>query len=66
MVKELLRFAKKAAKQEDIIYAPDEAAFAWMNRFSEMVRISEREKCAQVCDELGAHDAAKKIREMSA
>lgn len=63
-MKDLLRFAKKAAKQEDLVYAPDESALAWMNRFAEMVRISEREKCAAICDELGAHEAAKKIRDV--
>lgn len=65
MDKQLLKIAKQIAKEHDLIYAPDEIAVQWMNRFSEIISIGEREKCAQVCEDMGLHDAAKKIRERS-
>lgn len=63
MSKELVKIAKKVAKQEDLIYAPDDAALAWMKRFSKMIAIREREMCAQICDDLGLHEAAIAIRQ---
>lgn len=66
MTTELIHLAQQSAEAENLVYAPDEIALSWMNRFSNMVRINEREKCAQLCESIGAFDAAKKIRELSA
>jgi hypothetical protein len=63
MSKELIRIAKKVAKQEDLIYAPDEAALMWMNEFAKIVKLREREMCAQVCERLGLPDVAALIRQ---
>ena len=63
MDKQLLKIAKQAAKEKDLVYAPDEVAVQWMHRFSEIVSIGERERCAQICEDMGLPDAAKKIRE---
>ena len=64
MKDELIKFANEAAEENDLVYAPDDAALAWMNKFSEIVRINERERCAQICEMLGMTDAAKTIRRM--
>jgi Mor family transcriptional regulator len=58
-----LKVAKDAAVEFDLVYAPDEVAVQWMNRFSEIISIGEREKCAQICEDMGLPEAAKKIRE---
>jgi Mor family transcriptional regulator len=58
-----LKVAEDAAMEFDLIYAPDELAVQWMNRFSEIISIGEREKCAQICEDMGLPEAAKKIRE---
>lgn len=63
MDKQLLKIAKQVAKEKDLVYAPDEVALEWMHRFSEIISVGERERCAQICDDLGLSDAAKKIRE---
>ena len=63
MSKELIRIAKKVAKQEDLIYAPDEDALAWMKTFAKIIKVREREHCAQVCENLGLLEAAAAIRE---
>lgn len=63
MDKQLLKIAKQVAKEKDLVYAPDEVALEWMHRFSEIISVGERERCAQICDDLGLPDAAKKIRE---
>ena len=62
MDKEILRMAKKAAKEEDLIYAPDIDALAWMYRFSEMVTIKERHRCAKICDDWGLPELAKAMK----
>lgn len=59
-----MKLAKKAAKEEDLIYAPDIAALGWMYRFSRMVIIKERENCAQLIEDAGYPDLAKLIREL--
>jgi hypothetical protein len=58
-----LKVAEDAAVEFDLVYAPDEVAVQWMNRFSEIISIGEREKCAQICEDMGLPEAAKKIRE---
>lgn len=63
MDKQLLKIAKQVAKEKDLVYAPDEVALEWMHRFSEIISVGERERCAQICDDMGLPDAAKKIRE---
>lgn len=63
MDKDLVKLAKKAAKEEDLVYAPDIAALSWMNRFSRMISLKERERCAQLIEEAGHRDLAKLIRE---
>jgi hypothetical protein len=62
--KSLVKLAKKAAKEEDLIYAPDIAALGWMYRFSRMVAIKERESCAQLIEDAGHPDLAKLIRDI--
>ena len=64
MDKDLVKLAKKAAKEEDLIYAPDIAALSWMHRFSQMIAIKERESCAQRIEDAGHPDLARLIREM--
>jgi hypothetical protein len=63
MSKELIRIAKKVAKQEDLIYAPDEDALAWMKTFAKIIKVRERELCAQVCEGMDLPLAAAAIRE---
>jgi len=62
--KDLVKLAKKAAKEEDLIYAPDIAALSWMHRFSRMITIKERENCAQRIEDAGHPDLAKMLREI--
>ena len=54
--------ANEAAEGEDLIYAPDAAAMAWMRKFSKMVTTQERERCAALCEEMGSPDIAAAIR----
>lgn len=58
-----MKLAKKAAKEEDLVYAPDIAALSWMHRFSRMISIKERERCAQKLEDAGHPDLAKMLRE---
>jgi hypothetical protein len=60
---ELTKMAKKAAKQSNLVYAPDIDAMIWMQRFAEMVALHERELCAQLCDKWGIPELAETIRE---
>lgn len=60
---ELTKMAKKAAKKSDLVYAPDIDAMVWMQRFSEMVAVYERESCAELCEKWGIPELAKAIRE---
>ena len=62
MSRKLFEMANKAAEEEDLVYAPDSAAMAWMRRFAKMVAITERERCATLCEELGHTEAAEAIR----
>lgn len=64
MDKVLVKLAKQAAKEEDLVYAPDMAALSWMSRFSQMISIRERERCAQLAESSGNADLAKQIREL--
>jgi hypothetical protein len=57
-----LKVAENTAVEFDLVYAPDELAVQWMNRFSEIISIGEREQCAQICEEMGLFEAANKIR----
>ena len=63
MSRRALKIAEDVALELDLVYAPDELAVQWMNRFSEIISIGEREKCAQICEDMGLPEAAKKIRE---
>ena len=62
MSRKLFEMANKAAEDEELIYAPDSAAMAWMRKFSKMVALTERERCAALCEELGHTEAAEAIR----
>ena len=62
MSRKLFEMANKAAEEEELIYAPDSAAMSWMRKFSKMVAIAERERCAELCEALGYHEAAAAIR----
>lgn len=66
MKKELenIKLAKQIAKENDLIYAPDDVALAWMNRFSEIIRMAERDKCVCACEKNGFLEAAKILKEM--
>jgi hypothetical protein len=63
MTKELVKLAKKAAKEQDLVYAPDIQALIWMQRFAEMVTITERERCARLAEEWEDPELATAIRE---
>jgi len=63
MTKELVKLAKKAAKEQDLVYAPDMEAMIWMQRFSEMITITERERCARLAEEWELPELAAAIRE---
>ena len=63
MDKSLVKLAKQAADEEELVYAPDVAALNWMNKFAKMVAIKERGNCAQKLDDAGHHDMAKLIRD---
>ena len=45
--------ANEAAEGEDLIYAPDAAAMACMRKFSKMVTLAERERCATLVEKMG-------------
>ena len=62
MSKELIKMAKKAAKEYDLVYAPDMQAMAWMQMFSEMITITERERCARLAEEWDCPELADEIR----
>jgi hypothetical protein len=62
MSRRLFQMANEAAEGEDLIYAPDAAAMAWMRKFSKMVTLTERERCAALCEDLGYTQAAEAIR----
>ena len=62
MSRKLFEMANQAAEEEDLIYAPDSAAMAWMRKFSKMIALTERERCAALCEELGHTEAAAAIR----
>jgi len=64
MKSELVKIAKRVAEDHDLIYAPDEDALAWMNKFSEIIRMGERERCAQACEGAELNDAANIIRRL--
>jgi hypothetical protein len=62
MSRKLFEMANLAAEDEGLVYAPDSAAMAWMRKFSKMIALTERERCAALCEELGYHEAAAEIR----
>jgi len=64
MKRELIKIAKQVAEENDLVYAPDDVALEWMNKFSEIIRIGEKERCAQACEKLGMHEAAEVIRRL--
>lgn len=64
MKSELTNLAKRVAEENDLVYAPDEAALAWMNEFSKIIRMGERERCAQACEKAEHIEAANIIRRM--
>lgn len=59
----LVKIAKRAAKEEGLIYAPDIAALACLQRISKILIQNERESCAQLCEDFDAPHLAKAIRE---
>ena len=63
MTKELVKLAKKAAKEQDLVYAPDIQAMVWMQRFAEMITITERERCARLAEDWDLPELAFTIRE---
>ena len=63
MTKELVKLAKKAAKEQELVYAPDIQAMIWMQRFAEMITITERERCARLAEQWGFPELAAAIRE---
>lgn len=63
MSKTLIKLAQKLAKDQDMIYAPDMEAIIWMQRFSEIVTVQERERCARLAEEWDLPELAAAIRE---
>jgi hypothetical protein len=62
MSKTLIKLAQKLAKDQDMIYAPDMEAMIWMQRFSEIVTVQERERCARLAEDLDVPELAAAIR----
>jgi hypothetical protein len=62
MSKNLIKLAQKLAKDQDMIYAPDMEAIIWMQRFSEIVTVQERERCARLAEDLDVPELAAAIR----
>lgn len=62
MSRKLFEMANKAAEEEGLVYAPDAAAMSWMRKFSKMVAMQERERCARLCEDGGHEDMAAVIR----
>ena len=58
----LFEEVNKAAEEEDLIYAPDSAAWACMRSIAKVVEVRERERCAKICEQMGLPEAAAKIR----
>lgn len=63
MTKDLVKIAKKLAKDQDLVYAPDIEALVWMQRFSEIIKTNERERCARKAEEWDLPLLAAAIRE---
>lgn len=63
MSKTLIKLAQKLAKDQDMIYAPDMEAMIWMQRFSEIVTVQERERCARLAEDWELPELAAAIRE---
>lgn len=63
MSKTLIKLAQKLAKDQDMIYAPDMEAIIWMQRFSEIVTVQERERCARLAEDWDLPELAAAIRE---
>ena len=63
MSKTLIKLAQNLAKDQDMIYAPDMEAMIWMQRFSEIVTVQERERCARLAEDWDLPDLAAVIRE---
>ena len=63
MADELYKIAKKVAKKENLIYAPDEDALAWMRTFAQIIKLRERNFCAQICEDMELPEAAAAIRQ---
>ena len=63
MSKTLIKLAQKLAKDQDMIYAPDMEAMIWMQRFSEIVTVQERERCARLAEDWDLPELAAAIRE---
>jgi hypothetical protein len=62
MSKTLIKLAQKLAKDQDMIYAPDMEAMIWMQRFSEIVTVQERERCARLAEDWDLPELAAAIR----
>lgn len=62
MTRKLFEMANRAAEDEGLVYAPDAAAMSWMRKFSKMVVVAERERCARLCEEAGHQEMAATIR----
>jgi hypothetical protein len=62
MSKTLIKLAQKLAKDQDMIYAPDMEAIIWMQRFSEIVTVQERERCARLAEDWDVPELAAAIR----
>lgn len=63
MSKTLIKLAQKLAKDQDMIYAPDMEAMIWMQRFSEIVTVQERERCARLAEDWDLPELAAAIRD---
>ena len=62
MSKTLIKLAQKLAKDQNMIYAPDMEAMIWMQRFSEIVTVQERERCARLAEDWDLPELAAAIR----
>ena len=62
MSRKLFETVNKAAEELDLIYAPDSAAWACMRSIAKVIEVRERDRCAEICEEMGLPEAAARIR----
>ena len=65
MSRKLFEAVNKVAEELDLVYAPDSAAWSCMRSIAKVIEVRERERCAEICEQMGLPEAAAKIRRES-